>query len=88
MWPLILIAGALFLVTRERDRERSVADVLAPQVAQDIAEHGSDYVRDLGSAFQVSAGITTDGLYGEQTRAALIHHGVNTPPPAIFGWAA
>jgi murein L,D-transpeptidase YcbB/YkuD len=88
MWPLIVIAGALFLMTRERDRERSVADVLAPQVARDIAEHGTEYDTDLVSAFQESAGITTDGLYGEQTRAALIRHGVSAPPPAIFGWAA
>jgi hypothetical protein len=42
------------------------------------------YARSVVRGFQRLAGIVQDGLYGPGTRAALVHYGATSAPPALF----
>lgn len=61
------------------------ADALAPQVAQNIESRRRGYDRPLLRRFQRAAGIVVDGMYGAQSRAALVFYGVSDPPAPLFG---
>lgn len=43
------------------------------------------YDHDLVRSFQMAAGLDVDGLYGPESRGALIFFGVARPPPALYG---
>jgi hypothetical protein len=86
---LILGGVALFFLNQRKPGPElppslSRADILAPQVAQDIADNGMQYDRDLLRAFQSAAGIQVDGDYGPQSHGALQKHWVPDPPPALY----
>lgn len=55
---------------------------LANTVAADLRVNGARYDRDRMRAFQRAAGIAVDGIYGDQTRAALLRllPASNVPP--------
>lgn len=58
---------------------------MAKQVAANLDAKGrSNYDRALLRSFQTAAGIDADGIYGGQSRGALIHYGVPRPPAAFF----
>ena len=63
----------------------SLARTMAPVLARMIAQKQFNYSRDSVRAFQRAAGIAIDGVYGPQTRGALIYYGVRNPPRALFG---
>ena len=65
-----------------------------PTAARATARALSDHLRSRGprrvnrrlvSAFQRAAGIRVDGLYGGETRGALVYYGVENPPAAFTG---
>lgn len=55
---------------------------LASTVVSDLRVNGARYNRDTMRAFQRAAGIAVDGIYGDQTRAALVRllPASNVPP--------
>lgn len=61
-----------------------VARKLATQLANNINNKKYDYARQLARDFQRAAGLKTDGIYGGETRGALLHYGVQRPPLALF----
>lgn len=63
----------------------SLARELAPKLDANLRAKGiSNYDRQLAKRFQVAAGITSDGIYGGETKGALIAYGIAKPPNAFF----
>lgn len=60
---------------------RTTAD-MAATVVNDLRQHGRTYNRDLLRDFQRAAGIGADGIYGDQTRAALLRYVTSVPTVA------
>jgi hypothetical protein len=57
---------------------------LAPRVASDVRAKGRSYNREQMKEFQRSAGIVDDGVYGGETRGALVFYGVRDAPGPVF----
>lgn len=62
---------------------------LARRTAQQVANHlrnrgRANYARKIVADFQTAAGIHVDGIYGGQTRGALLYYGADNAPPAFF----
>lgn len=55
------------------------AKALAVRVANDLKSKGAKYDRGLLKSFQTAAGIAADGLYGPETRGALLRYGMSAP---------
>jgi len=53
-------------------------------VASDIKMRSRNYNREALAEFQRAAGIHADGVYGGETRGALVHYGVHDAPGALF----
>jgi hypothetical protein len=60
------------------------ARTLAKSLAQHIASKRYDYSRDLMKDFQRCAGIPMDGVYGGESRGALIYFGAANAPKPLF----
>lgn len=56
----------------------------APRIASDLKLRSRNYNREALAEFQRSAGILADGLYGGETRGALVYYGVHDAPGALF----
>lgn len=61
----------------------------ARAMARSVANHLNNrktagYARELVKTFQRAAGIAIDGVYGGETRGALIYFGAKDPPKAFF----
>lgn len=63
---------------------RAEATRRAQPMADQIRTKKGKYDRAALQTFQTFAGMTADGLYGPQTRAALIHFGAKNAPAALF----
>ncbi len=67
---------------------RTLAGQIETHLRQRIAEHGNKarwhYDRNMMRRFQAAAGISPDGLYGGQSRGALIFYGAARAPGAFF----
>lgn len=63
----------------------ALARELAPKLQANLKARGKfDYDRTLARKFQTAAGIPSDGIYGGETRGALLAFGVANPQPASF----
>jgi len=71
-------------VKRKAVPKPAAAKTLAQRLADNVRAKKYDYDRALCKSFQAQAKIATDGIYGPETRAALIKAGVLNPPPALF----
>lgn len=60
-----------------------MAHRLAMPLAQHITQRRLRYDHAKVRAFQTAAGLPADGIYGPNTRVALAHYGVRSPPPAV-----
>lgn len=61
----------------------------ARAMARSVANHLNNrktagYARELVKTFQRAAGIAIDGVYGGETRGALIYYGAKDPPKPFF----
>lgn len=66
------------------DINREQARNLAPLIASDVSSKRYSYSRARVRDFQRLVGLNPDGIYGPQTRQALIDSGVSNPPRALF----
>lgn len=61
------------------------ARTLAKKLAANLQAAGRDrYDRSLTREFQRAAGIDADGIYGGETKGALLAYGISSPPNAFF----